>query len=160
MKMPENDFQILRLTDEFYKRYPNPPYTEIMKKNKRAYNCILFQTHYNCFICVPFRTEISHKYAFHFKTSMRSVKHKSGLDYTKIVIIDKNEYIGCVDAVIDQDEFRETIINIERIKFEALKFVEDYIEHHKGTKKLHAKEFLRRYNYSPLKYFHKEMDLE
>ena len=59
MNLPENDFQILKLSDAFYNAYPNPPYVEILKK-KRAYNCILFQTHYDYYICVPYRTEVSH----------------------------------------------------------------------------------------------------
>jgi len=75
------------VTDLFYNTYPNPPYVEILKKGQRAYNCILFQTHYDYYICVPYRTEISHKYAFHFKKTKRSKLHKSGLDYTKIIII-------------------------------------------------------------------------
>lgn len=46
MYLPENDYQILKLTDDFFKAYPNPPYTEILKKKQRAYNCLLFETHY------------------------------------------------------------------------------------------------------------------
>ena len=61
MNFPENDYQILKLTDAFYKAYPNPPYTEILKKNQRAYNCLLFQSHYDYFICIPYRSEITHK---------------------------------------------------------------------------------------------------
>lgn len=129
MGLPENDFQILKLTDEFYNAYPNPPYTEILEKRKRAYNCILFQTHYDYYICVPYRTQISHNYAYHFRNSTRSRIHKSGLDYTKIVIINKSEYIDNIDALVDQDEYNETIINLKRIKREALEFVEDYIGH-------------------------------
>lgn len=105
MRLPENDYQILRLTDTFYRTYPNPPYTEILKKNKRAYNCLLFQTHYDYFICIPYRSEIQHKYAFRFKNTRRSREHKSGLDYTKIVIITKNDYIDTKAALIDKDEF-------------------------------------------------------
>ena len=73
MGLPENDYQILRLTDAFYQAYPNPPYTEILKKRKRAYNCLLFQTHYNYFICIPYRSEVTHTYAYHFKNSKRSL---------------------------------------------------------------------------------------
>ena len=29
MNLQENDYQILKLTNAFYKAYPNPPYTEI-----------------------------------------------------------------------------------------------------------------------------------
>ena len=54
------------------------------------------------FICIPYRTEINHEYAFHFS---------------------------------------ETMVNLERIKKEALAFVEDYVEHVKGTRVLHKKEF-------------------
>lgn len=90
MSLPESDYQILKLTDVFYREYPNPPYNEILKKNNRAYNCLLFQSHYDYFICIPYRSEISHKYAFHFTNTTRSREHKSGLDYTKIVIISES----------------------------------------------------------------------
>ena len=159
MKLPENDFQILKLTDKFYYDYPNPPYIEILEKRRRAYSCMIFQTHYDFFIAVPYRTEISHTYSYHFKASARSRKHKSGLDYTKIVILDKTEYLDKKDAMIDKDEYIETKVNIERIMKEALGFVEDYMSHVNGTKKLHPNEFSRRYGYSPLKYFHKELGI-
>ena len=159
MNLPENDYQILKLTDDFYNAYPNPPYKEILKKKQRAYNCLLFQTHYDYFICIPYRTEISHPYAFHFTTTERSKVHKSGLDYSKIVIIAKTEYIDSTDAIIDKDEFNETMVNLKRIKKEAMDFVEDYVEHIKGTKLLHKREFIRRYGFSPLKYFQKELGI-
>ena len=73
-----------------------------MKKKQRAYNCLLFETHYTYFICIPFRSEISHPYAYHLKKSKRSQKHKSGLDYSKIVIIKNKNYVGNKDAVIEQ----------------------------------------------------------
>ena len=38
MSLPENDYQILKLTDDFYNTYPNPPYIEILKKKQRAYS--------------------------------------------------------------------------------------------------------------------------
>lgn len=159
MSLPENDYQILKLTDDFYNTYSNPPYAEIMKKRQRAYTCILFQTHYGYFICVPYRTEIPHKYAYHFKNSKRSQAHKSGLDYTKIVILTDTKYIDTKDALIDKDEYNETMIHLEKIKSDALKYVEDYIAHVKGQNVLHPKEFKRRYEFSPLKYFHVEMGI-
>ena len=159
MNLPENDYQIIRLTDDFYNMYPNPPYIEILKKKQRAYNCLLFQTHYDYFICIPYRTEIRHDYAFHFKNTMRARKHKSGLDYSKIVIITSTDYISSTGAIIDKDEFNETMINLDRIKAEALKYVEDYTAHMKGVRRLHKKEFERRYGFSPLKYFHKELGI-
>ena len=159
MSLPENDYQILKLTDLFYSAYPNPPFKEILIKKRRAYNCLLFQTHYEYFVCIPYRTEIIHPYAFHFTTTARSRVHKSGLDYSKIVIIAKTEYVDSTDAIIDKDEFNETMINLERIKKEALDFVEDYVAHVKGIKRLHKREFDRRYSFSSLKYFHKELGI-
>ena len=159
MKLPENDYQILKLTPLFYEKYLKPSHTEILQKNSRAYNCLLFQTHYDYFIAVPYRSEITHKYAYHFKYSKRSRKHKSGLDYTKIVILDKTEYLDTKDAIIDKDEYNETVKNFETIKEQVLKYVEDYIGQQKGEKVLDEKEFQRRYRFSTLKYFHKELGI-
>lgn len=117
--MSEFDYQILHLTDQFYDAYPNPPFSEILQKQQRAYHCLLFQSHYDYFICIPFRSEISHPYAYHFKHSKRSKYHKSGLDYTKIVIISNTNYLDTQDAIIDKDEFKETMSNLLRIKDEA-----------------------------------------
>ena len=107
MRIPESDYQILKLTKLFYQKYPNPPFTEIVNKNNRAYNCLLFQSHYDYYICVPYRTEISHKYAFRFKKSKRSKIHKSGLDYTKIIIVSNGDFIDGKDVLIDKDEYKE-----------------------------------------------------
>lgn len=159
MNLPENDYQILRLTDCFYTTYPNPPYIEILKKKNRAYTCLLFQSHYNYFICIPYRSEIIHEYAYHFKSSQRSARHKSGLDYSKIVIIVQKEYIDAKSTLIDGDEFRETMRNLERIKREALEYVESYVAHMNRENILHPAEFRRRFRYSPLKYFHKELGI-
>lgn len=159
MKLPENDYQILKLTPVFYEKYLKPSHTEILQKNSRAYNCLLFQTHYDYFIAVPYRSEITHKYAYHFKYSKRSREHKSGLDYTKIVILDKTEYLDNKDAIIDKDEYNETIRSFETIKEQVLVYVEDYISHIKGENLLEEKEFQRRYRFSTLKYFHKELGL-
>ena len=102
MRLPENDYQILRLTDSFYNEYTDPPYKEILKKRKRAYNCLLFQTHYDYFICIPYRSEITHQFAYLFRKSNRLKQHKSGLDYTKILIINKTKYIDNKDAIVDK----------------------------------------------------------
>lgn len=92
-----------------------------------------------------------------FQASIRSRKHKSGLDYSKIVIINTTRYIESVDTIIDKDEFNETMMNLDRIKSEALKFVEDYVFHMNGIEFLHKREFERRYSFCPLQYFHKEL---
>lgn len=67
----KSDFQILKLADAFYEAYPNPPFKEIMTKR--------------------------HSNAYHFKNSARSRKFRSGLDYSKAVIIRNMEYISGED---------------------------------------------------------------
>ena len=153
------DYEILKLSEEFYDDYPNPPYVEILKKHVRGYACLLFQSHNGYFICVPYRSEISHKYAFHFKNTRRSQKHKSGLDYTKTVIIKDLKYLSIEKAVIDQDEFVETRKHISYIAEKAEEYVEGYKNHINGTKVLIDKEFHRRYKCSALPYFHSELGM-
>jgi hypothetical protein len=155
----EFDYQILMLSDLFYNTYPNPPHLEILKKQSRSYNCILFQTQYDYLVCIPYRTEISHKYAYKFTSSQRSIDHKSGLDYTKMVIVKNMDYICPLAAVIDQDEYVETVHNIKRIKDEAIEFLYSYVNHIDGSVSLHHREFSRRFGFSPLKYFHPELGL-
>ena len=44
------------------------------------------------------------------------MKSQSGLDYSKIIIITKTNYLDSTDAIVDKDEYNETMINLERIK--------------------------------------------
>ncbi len=81
------------------------------------------------------------------------------MDYTKTVIISHTKYISNKNALVDQDEYKETMINLERIKREALKFTEDYIAHATKVEPLHPSEYKRRYQFSSLKYFHKELGI-
>lgn len=157
--LPENDYQIIKLTPQFYADYPNPPYIELEQKENRHYTCLLFQTHYDYFICVPFRSNIKHKFAFHFKHSKRSRKNKSGLDYTKIVIISDTKYLDNKQGYVDKDEFLEMKHNFRSIKRDALLFVEAYVNHLKGTHLLHPKTFERKYKFSSLRYFHPQLAL-
>ena len=76
-----------------------------------------------------------------------------------MVIIKNLEYVDTVEAIIDRDEFKETMQNLYYIKQHALSFLEDYINHHKKIKLMEEEEYQRRYNYSPLKYFHKELNI-
>lgn len=86
MKTKDARCRIVCLTELFYKAYPSPPYVEILKKSKRAYSCLSIQISHEYFVCIPYRTDIPHKYAYHFRQSKRSILHRSGLDYTKIIL--------------------------------------------------------------------------
>lgn len=154
------DYQVLNLTNKFYSDYPDPPYKEIVRKNNRPYNCLLVQSHYGYFICIPFRSHINHKYAFKFKKSIRSKRTNSGLDYSKIVIIRNSGYIGSTDAIVDKDEFNETRDNIEYIKNDAQQYIDNYVNYLMGKNaKYDKKKFERIYRYSTLQYFHNELEI-
>lgn len=154
------DFEIYLLSNSFYDNYPLSSYPELMYKNSRPYNCLLIDSHDDYFICVPYRTSINHNNAFHFKKSKRSRNSKSGLDYSKIVIIKDSAYLSSEKAVIDQDEYRETIQNLEQIVSEVLAYVNVYIKHVTGNELIHDSEFNRIYRFSTLKYFRKELGIE
>jgi hypothetical protein len=154
------DYQVLNLTESFYNDYPDPPYKEILRKDARPYNCLLVQSHYDYFICIPYRSHINHKFAYRFKNSIRSKRNKSGLDYSKIVIFKDTRYIDNIDAIVDKDEYNETRDNIEYIKNDAINYVDDYVEYMSGNAfKYSVKGFNRKYGYSTLKYFHKELGI-
>ncbi len=154
------DYQVLNLTEQFYEDYPDPPYKEIVRKNARPYNCLLIQSHYGYFICIPYRSHVNHKYAYKFKNSRRSIRNNSGLDYTKIVIVQNSDYLGTVDAVVDSDEYKETRDNIEYIKNDAQEYIDNYVDHIlNGARKYDEKEFERIYGFSTLRYFHNELSL-
>ena len=156
----EFDYQVLNLTEQFYLDYPDPPYKEIIRKKNRPYNCLLIQSHYGYFICIPYRSHIRHKYAYHFKNSIRSINNNSGLDYTKIVIVKNKAYIGISDAIIDADEYKETRDNIKFIKNDAQSYIDNYVNHICNNSHINdQRKFNRIYGFSTLKYFHEELGI-
>lgn len=149
----EFDAQVVKLTKNFYSTYPLVSFPEILEKDSRSYNCLLVETHLDYYVCLPYRTHIRHKYAYKFKTSVRSRRNSSGIDYSKMVIIKDSTFISSVSSVIDQDEYRETMQNINVIVEEAIAYLDNYIQHKKGIVKLAPEEFSRRYACSTLPYF-------
>ena len=95
-----------------------------------------------------------------FKNSKRSKRTKSGLDYSKIVIITNSDYVGTMDALVDKDEYNETRDNIEFIRKDAVEYIEDYVNQKRGlATKYDEKEFERIYKYSTLQYFHEQLGI-
>lgn len=144
---------IKMLSKKFYTDYDKKNYPEILRKERRCYNISLFEGYENYFLCVPFRTNINHKYAYHFKTTKRSKQHKSGLDYQKMVIINKTDYIDAMNGIVDKDEYNEYITYLEIINRKALIFLQDFIDYKNGIQSISSQEFKRRYQFSPLPYF-------
>ena len=146
--------EIYSLSSQFYADYSVECYPEIVVKKGRPYSCLLIEYVDDMFICIPFRSNVRHKYAYHFKGSVRSRQGKSGLDYTKAVLIKNNDYLDTdTPAVVDQDEYRETMLNLPRIVREVFAYISDYKKDLNGIEKLHPKEWERRYGKSTLPYF-------
>ena len=57
----EYDYDIYLLSQKFMNDYPFLKYPELMYKSGRLYNCLLIDTHYDYFTCVPYRSYINHK---------------------------------------------------------------------------------------------------
>ena len=49
--------------------------------------------------------------------------------------------------------------NIAAIKKGILEYLDEYIHHVNGTNDLHPREFMRKYRYTSLKYFHSELGI-
>ena len=160
MQSSQLKYHIYRLSEKSFQKYSAISNSEVLLKRERPYNCLLIKTKFDYFICIPYRTEIRHKEAFFFKKSQRAQTHKSGLDYSKIVIIDDLSYIDQSPVIIDKDEFTETRLNIGKIAQQASSYIDTYVNHCNGTKVISKATFLRKYKYSTLKNFHKELGIE
>lgn len=154
------NFDIKHLTKTFFNTYPNRECPELLKKGLRSYDVVVYTLKIlqNYYICIPFRSEMKHKNGYRFKFSKRSHNHNSGLDYSKLIIISDKNYIGD-KSIIDKDEYIEFMKNEEKIHKQIEKYIVDYINHHNGINVLHKREYDRKYKYSTLKYFHKELGL-
>lgn len=137
--IPTGSAELRLLSDSFYNTYDPSSCPEILQKSNRAYNIAVFNSHKGYYVCVPFRSNITHKYAYRFKKSKRSKYNKSGVDYKKMIIIRNLDYIDDDNiAVIDKDE---------------------YIDYKTGKQNISEQEAKRRYEFSSLQYFHKELGL-
>ena len=92
----------------FFAQFIGKKDSEILLKEQRPYNCLLIETKWEYFICIPYRTEIRHQEAYLFKHTKRSKSHFSGLDYSKMIILEDLSYIDSSPAIVDPDEFTET----------------------------------------------------
>ena len=145
--------EIGNIANAFFTAYPAAKFPEIERKQGRPYSCLLLEFS-NSYICIPFRSHISHNNAYLFKNSVRSKTSRSGLDYSKLLLINDSSYIVVGQAVVDNDEYKEVIQNLPRITQSVEQYISDYKKHILGTAELHPREYQRRYQYSTLPYFH------
>ena len=151
----EYDVDICQLSQSFYSAYPSSIYPEIMAKDSRPYTCLMIETQEDYLICIPFRSSVLHNDAFIFSNTKRSQKTRSGLDYSKTVIVKDTSYIDSnKSVVVDNDEYTAMMTNIEKIVSGIYSYITKYVQHVTGVKTLHPREFARHYQYSTLPYFH------
>ena len=154
-------YQIMSLSMQFYKDYPSKLYPEILSKNTRHYYVAVIKLNYlkGKYICIPFRSEMNHNNGYKFRFSKRSKIHKSGLDFSKLVIITNLKYLE-KDTCIDADEFLEMLKNDDIITRKLIRYIDEYKAILTGNLKVDQQYFNRRYKYSTLKYFHKELGID
>ncbi|MCQ2798556.1 MAG: hypothetical protein MJ220_01560 [Bacilli bacterium] len=150
--------ELCRLTPLFEHDYPSDQCPEIMSKEGRPYNCVSFK-YRSYIICIPFRTNINHKHAYLFRNTRRSRNNKSGLDFSKMIIVIDKKYLSKEKVIVDRDEYREMIVNMPVIVKKAIKYLDAYTDAVIRGSHTKDKRFERTYHYSTLKYFHKELGL-
>lgn len=144
--------KICRMTKAFYEDYPASQYPEILRKEKRPYNCFLLEIDAN-YICIPFKSNIKHKEAFFFKNTKRSRKGRSGLDYKKTLIVSNSKYIDLESIIVDRDEYKIVLKNAERIAKEITDYITIYKDYLAGVSTISEEKFNKKYRFSTLKYF-------
>lgn len=144
-------FTVKKLSSSFYNDFSPSEYPEILSNIERPYNILLFSLNNTYDIGVPFRTHMRHRNGYLFSSA--TIPHsKPGLDYSKLIIFEKQNYIG--DAVmVDNDQYAEVVQNIATISKEIHDYIEVYVQHKKGIKVLHPREYSRKYGFSTLPYF-------
>lgn len=154
-------FQIRTLSNQFYIDYPISQYPEILYKNIRSYDVVVLELDFlkGKYVCVPFRSEMRHNNGYKFKYSKRSKAHQSGLDFSKLIILNTSSYFLHYSN-IDQDEFNEFKLYADTIHKRLEKYILNYRNHKLGINILTTNHYNRLYKYSTLKYFHKELEIE
>lgn len=145
--------EIKKLSNQFFVDFPSSNYPDIVQDPMRPYMVLIFPLNNQLYLCIPFRTHMNHNNGYAFRNSQRSLTNKSGIDYSKTLIIQDLNYLDG-NQVVDQDEYNEMSIRIEVIKSDVISYVNDYVNHHKNINQLHPREYNRRYRYTTLKYFH------
>lgn len=138
--------------DDYERALNREDFPEIEQKSTRPYIVLLIKINKNTF-AVPFRTNIRHNYCYKFKNSNRESDAVTSLDFTKAVIINESKYIGA-PATIDNKEYIELSNKYHFIISKFKKYVDGYLKYISGN----GNEFdYKKYKYSTLKYFHKQL---
>ena len=143
------------LSSVFYQKYKNC--TEILRKGEtRPYIILLIEIEKNKF-AIPIRTNL-HKTKDCYESNPQT---NSGLDYTKAVVISRDDYIDLTKyPEIEHKEYNYIKFKEKEIKQAFMKFVSDYkkdVIRHKNNPNIPTNP---RFQYCTLQYFKKELGLE
>ncbi|MBO4912726.1 MAG: hypothetical protein J5504_08370 [Butyrivibrio sp.] len=132
--------KLIYLTQQFYNDYACCP--EILQKPNRPYACLTVKIENHLF-AIPLRHHISHSFCF-------NTTYDYGLDYTKAVVVDDNNYIAQSKVWINSTEWNVIKANEPKIIYEFTKYVRQYKRASRNPNNPRNMSILR---YSALQYF-------
>ena len=147
--------QLRYLSSLFYQRYKDCK--EIMSKGEtRPYIILVVEVEHKRF-AIPIRTNL-HKTKDCYESNPQA---NSGLDYTKAVVIEKDDYIDSTKyPEIEHKEYNYIKFKEHEIKRAFAKFVTEYKKDVIRHKKNPAIPENPRFRYCALQYFKKELSIE
>ena len=143
------------LSADFFNKYNSAQYPEIEQKASRPYIILLVKIEDNTF-ALPLRTNVRHPNCYKFKNSNRDTASVTGIDYTKAVIVNDAVYLGA-EATIDDKEYIELNDRYFFIIKQFENYLKGYCNYVRGASNTYAE---KKYRFTTLKYFHKELGLE
>ena len=148
-------YSIKYLSDSFKNIYPETEYSEFEQKINRQYVVLLLRIDDHTF-AIPFRTNMNHKYGYKFINSGRDTNTCTGLDFTKVVLVDDEKLLGD-DAIIDNKEYLELSQKHYFIRKKFIRYYDNYKKYLNGELNEYQS---KPYIFSTLNYYKKELGLE
>lgn len=124
--MANKEYEIKQLSEKFYLDYSQLKFPEILHKEDRPYVVFVIKINDNTFV-VPFRSNITHKQSYRFRNTNKQTNSNTGLDFSKAVIVNKEEYLGN-RTNIDSAEYIELENKIKFIKQKFKVYINNYIK--------------------------------
>lgn len=151
-----NLFSLNLLSQDFYNDYPHSFYPEMESKQSRPFLVFIIKIDDHKF-AIPFRTNIKHSYCYKFNNTSRNTNSSTGLDFSKVVLVDNIKYIG-PKANIDKKEFIELSSKVRFIKSKFENFYNKYKRIMLNPSN-YPIEYFSLKSYSTLKYYHHELNI-
>lgn len=136
--------ELVFLSKKFYEDHPLAEYAEFERKANRPYIVLLVKIEDRVW-GIPFRSHIAHEYAFWTDREKRC-----GIDYSKAVVIDKEEYvIGRQRLVLRPREFDA----IRGQEFNIYRGFVSYINTYKKARRSGHRRYASMLKFSTLQYY-------